>query len=307
MTREEINEGKQKEINRENNRIRNKKIVLFVFKTLLILSVIVFSFIMYTTYVSSVLVSVREYRITNQKIPSSFDGLKIVQFSDLHYGSTMFEDNLKQVKKLINERKPDIIVFTGDLILPTYKIKNEEKEMLAKHLSELSARLGKYAVLGDEDDPELVTIFNQSDFNLLENSYDLIYNDDMNPLLIIGLGSKLKKNQDIDSAYQYFKQEGNNPHIYTIALVHEPDSTTDILDSYPSTDLILSGHSLNGTIRTPFYHIPVDWKNGAKKYHQDFYQVNNTQLYVSSGLGTNNISIRLFCRPSINFFRLSNE
>lgn len=307
MTREEINEDKQKEIIRENNRIRNKKIILFVFKTLLILSIIVFSFILYTTYVSSVLVSVREYRIINQKIPSSFNGLKIVQFSDLHYGSTMYESNLKQVKKIINERKPDIIVFTGDLILPTYKIKNQEKEILAKHLSELTARLGKYAVLGDEDDSELVTLYNQSDFNLLDNDYDLVYYDDMNPFLIIGLGSSLKENQNIDNAYRYFQQEGNNPNIYTITLVHEPDSVSDILELYPNTDLVLSGHSLNGTIRTPFYHFPMERKNGAKKYHQDFYQINDTKLYVSSGLGTNNISIRLFCRPSINFFRLSSE
>ena len=49
-------------------------------------------------------------------------------------------------------------------------------------------------------------------------------------------------------------------------------------------------------------------KEGASKYDQDYYKINDSKLYISSGLGTNNSnSIRLFCRPSINFFRLSNE
>ena len=46
--------------------------------------------------------------------------------------------------------------------------------------------------------------------------------------------------------------------------------------------------------------------DGAKKYDQDYYEIDNSKLYISSGLGTQN-GIRLFCRPSINFYRLSNK
>ena len=89
-------------------------------------------------------------------------------------------------------------------------------------------------------------------------------------------------------------------------MVHEPDSSTDIINNHNNTDLILAGHSHNGSIRIPFANFPLERKEGAKKYNQEQYQINNTKLFISSGLGTNNsIGIRLFCRPSINFFRLS--
>ena len=307
MTREEINEEKQKKISRENNYDRNKKIVIFCLKLFALLTIGITLFVTYTTYVSTVKLSVREYRIVDNSLPDNFDGLKLIQFSDLHYGSTMFEENLKSIKNLINDRKPDIIVFTGDLIDPNYKISNKQKEILSQELHSLSASLGKYAVLGDEDSNDIITVYSQSDFQILNNDYDLIFDKNNQPIMLVGLSSLLEGNQDIKKAYQYFSQEVYDANIYTITLVHEPDSADDIIQQFPNTNLILSGHSHNGSVRTPFSHIPFERKNGAKKYNQDFYQIDNTKLYISSGLGTNQSSIRLFCRPSINFFRFSSK
>ena len=307
MTREEINEKKQKAIEGENRKERIKKIVKVFLKTTIVLAIIITLFFSYTTYISSVKINVREYRIINEKIPDSLNGTKIIHFSDLHYGSTMFEENLKDIKKLINERNPDIIVFTGDLIAKDYKITSKEKEKLSKELKSLNAKLGKYAVLGDEDEEDITTIFNQSDFYTLKNEYDLIYNEQNSPILLVGISSLLKEEQDLEKAYSYFKQETYNANIYTISLVHEPDTATDITNMY-SSDLILSGHSLNGTIQIPFANIPLIQKKGAKIYQKEHYSIGNTELYISSGLGVDDeIGIRLFCRPSINLYRISNK
>ena len=62
----------------------------------------------------------------------------------------------------------------------------------------------------------------------------------------------------------------------------------------------------NGNIRIPFTKYALFKYNGAKKYDQDYYTINNTKLYISSGLGTHD-GFRLFCRPSINFFRISTK
>lgn len=307
MTREEINEEKQKKIFQENNKETAKKIIKKTIKIIVIVAILGTLFFSYNAFISTAKIKVREYRIINEKIPDSFNGTKIIQFSDLHYGSTMFEENLKQIKKQIDKRKPDIIVFTGDLIDNNFEITTEEKETLTKRLKELDARLGKYAILGDEDLEEVTTIFNQSDFVVLKNEYDLIYNEKNEPILLIGLSSLLKKEQDIESGYSYFKQETYNSNIYTITLVHEPDSFLDMKESY-STDLVLAGHSHNGNIKIPFINYPLGRRDGAKKYNNDFYEIGNTELYISSGLGTNNMAgIRLFCRPSINFYRISNK
>lgn len=307
MTREEINEEKQKEIFEDEKKEKIKKIMKIFVKTVVIITILGTLFFTYTTYISTVKIQVREYRITDSKIPESFDGLKIIHFSDLHYGSTMFEENLKDIKKIINERNPDIIVFTGDLIDTNYEITEKQKEVLAKRLKELDASLGKYAILGDEDSEEIITILNQSDFTILKNEYELIYQEKNEPILLVGLESEEAKKQDLESGYSYFKQETYNSNIYTITLVHEPDSILNISENYP-TDIVLAGHSHNGYIRIPFLNIPLERKPGAKKYPNEYYEIQNTKLYVSSGLGTNNqTGIRLFCRPTINFYRFSTK
>lgn len=307
MTREEINKEKQKEIFDEE---RNKKIIKTI-KTILKITVILFVigtlFISYITYVATVKIEVREYRLTNKKIPDSFKGLKILQISDLHYGSTMFEKNLKEIVKISNDRKPDIVVFTGDLIDINYNIKKEEKEKIIDSLSKITSTLGKYAIQGDEDTDDINIVLNQSGFTILKNEYDLIYNNSNDPILLIGLSSLLGNNQDYEKGYNYFNNETYNSNIYTITLVHEPDSITDILNNYSQTDLILAGHSHNGDVRIPFIDLPLITKEGAKKYNKEEYKVDNTNIYISGGLGTNNsLGIRMFTRPSINLYRLSN-
>ncbi len=306
MTREQLNEEKQQEIFKEQNKENIKKIVKKVMKILLIILVIGTIFFSYTTYISSVKIKVREYRITDKKIPASFNGLKIIQLTDLHYGTTMFNENVKDIVKMTNDRNPDLIVFTGDLIDKDYKLTNKEQEKIIKELKKLSASLGKYAIIGDEDNEKTNTILNQADFTILKNESELIYQKNNDPILLVGLSSN-SKNQNIEKAYSYFKQDVFNSNIYTITLLHEPDTVDDIIGTYNS-DLFLAGHSNNGNIRLPFIKYSIFKVEGAKKYDQDYYNLGNSKLYISSGLGTTNQSnIRLFCRPSINFFRLSNQ
>ena len=304
MTREELNEEIQKEIEMEQKKEKRKKIIKISIKFIFALLILSTIFYAYTTYVSTVKISVREYRIINEKVPNDFNGLKIIQLSDLHYGSTMQKENLIEIRKLTNKRKPDIVVFSGDLIAKNYNLDSKEQESLIKELKKINSSLGKYAILGDEDNEKISTIFNQSDFTILRNDYDLIYKDNSTPILLIGLSSE-KKGQDIEKAYSYFQQETHNSNIYTITLLHEPDKVDDIL-STKQTDLFLAGHSHNGDIRLPFTHTALKKKEGAKKYDQDRYTINQSELFVSSGLGTES-GIRLFCRPSINFFRISNK
>lgn len=306
MTREQLNEEKQQEIFKEQNKENIKKIVKKVMKILLIILVIGTIFFSYTTYVSSVKIKVREYRITEKKIPASFNGLKIIQLTDLHYGTTMFNENIKDIVKMTNDRNPDLIVFTGDLIDKNYKLTNKEQEEIIKELKKLSASLGKYAIIGDEDNEKTNNILNQANFTILKNESELIYQKNNEPILLVGLSSN-SKNQNIEKAYSYFKQNVFNSNIYTITLLHEPDTVDDIIGLYNS-DLFLAGHSNNGNIRLPFVKYSLFKVDGAKKYDQDYYNLGNSKLYISSGLGTTNKSnIRLFCRPSINFFRLSNQ
>ncbi len=304
MTREELNKAIQEELSQEDHERRKKKILKGIVIALFFMILFFFFFFLYTTYISTTTLEVREYRIQDSKIPESFGGIKIIQMSDLHYGSTMYLKEVKKIVKLSNERKPDIVVFTGDLLYPSYELTSKEQEKLIQELQKIDASMGKYAILGDEDTEKVSTIFNQSNFTLLRNEYDLVYSEENQPILLIGLSS-MKKEQNITQGYQYFQEEIHLADIYTITLLHEPDAVDEILPTHP-TDLFLAGHSHNGNIRLPFSGYSIFKKENATHYYKEFYDLTDSKLYISSGLGTEK-GIRLFCRPSINFYRLSSK
>ena len=67
---------------------------------------------------------------------------------------------------------------------------------------------------------------------------------------------------------------------------------------------VFAGHSHNGQINIPYIK-KLLLPEGSKKYYNNYYKVNNTNLYISSGLGESNINFRLFNKPSINFYRIN--
>ena len=304
MTREEMSQKIQDEIFSEENRNKRKKILIIIIKILLIVFILGIVFMLYTNYVSNTWIIVNEERIINSKIPDSFNGVKIIHFSDLHYGTTMKMDEVKNIVKLINDRNPDLVLFTGDLVDDHYDLENKEQEKLIKELDSINASIGKYAVIGEEDGVNYNTIMSSGGFTILNNDYDLIYKDDNNPILLNGLSTTNSGLGDITKTLSYYNQENHNSNIYSISIMHEPDNVDDFVNTKPS-DLYLAGHSHLGEVRLPFIG---NIKNieGAKKYRNEYYKVSGSPLYVSSGLGIDG-KFRLFARPSINFFRISNK
>lgn len=302
MTREELNQEKQQEIINEQRRNNRKKITLFIFYLSIGLICVFLLFYLYTTYISTSRLVVKENRIVDKNLPDSFNGLKVVHFSDLHYGTTVFSDEVKRLVASINERKPDIVIFSGDLIDLSYKLNTSEQENLITQLKKIDSSLGKYAVPGEEDSDLFYTIMKQSDFNVIENSYDFIYDNNNEPIMLIGLGNN---SNDAINVKLFEQIDKLNKHIYKISVMHEPD----VFDNLPkelSVNLALAGHTHNGMIRLPFigsvYH-----PEGANKYIDEYYKIDSSHLYISSGIGTNGPGFRLFCRPSFNFFRIANR
>ena len=83
-------------------------------------------------------------------------------------------------------------------------------------------------------------------------------------------------------------------------MVHEPDAILDILEQKKSSSLILAGHSINGSINLPGIKqllLPV----GAREIKEK--EMKNKNIYISNGIGVNNINFRLFNTPSINLYR----
>lgn len=254
---------------------------------LLITILVLFCFYIYAKYINVNGISVKEYEIKNEKIIKEFDGFKIVHFSDVLYKDKNGINELKLAIKNINEQNPDMIVFTGDLI--KYAPKNTQD--IVDILKNINADY-KYAILGDNDKEESIKILENSGFTILNNNYEYIFNKNNSPLKIID-GNSFNE--------EMLNNEENISPFYNIVLTHKPDNFSD-LKNY-DIDLVLAGHSLGGQIRIPFWGALLK-KNGAKIYTDDYYNENNSLLYVSFGIGTEKTPLRTFNKPSINVYRL---
>ncbi len=304
-TRSEKNKKVHLERDKEEYLKKRRKRIKRIVITSLIL--ILFSTIiyLYARYLEPSMLIVKEEMLYNENLPDSFDGLKVIHFSDIHYGSTIDIDYMKRLVEEINVRDPDLVLFTGDFIDKGTTLSLEEETELISILGSIEANIGKYAVKGNHDyqDDKFELIMLDGGFKTLNNSYQLIYFEGYDPILLTGLSSSIKTTIDVDSAFNYFTLENHNPNIYTISLFHEPDSIDAILEKY-KTDLALAGHSHGGQIRLPFIG-GLGKIKGAEVYYDDYYRVNDTDLFISYGIGTSMYDFRFMNPPSFNFYRLT--
>ncbi len=304
-TRIEKNQEIQDKIEKIERCEKQKKYVKLTIKILFITIISFCGIFFYTKYFSTTGLIVKETRLTNSKIPSSFNGRKLIQFSDLYYGDNTTLTNVEKLVDTINIRKPDLVIFTGNLIDPNYKMSTTEQEKLTKELQKINSNMGKYAVSGKYDDDSITSILTQSNFKILDNEYDLIYSNNNQPIIIIGMSSLIKETRDIKKAYDYFDKSIDQNSIYSISIMSETDDLDEVLTNR-NIDLVLSGNSLNGQIRLPLLGGIIP-QSGSKKYKNPYYEKDNTKIYISSGIGSPDLGFRLFNRPSINFFRLSSK
>lgn len=272
-----------------------KRLRLWVKVLIVIISLISLA-LLYGIFINSRGFKVNEIALY-ENIPDSYDGLKIVHISDIYYGNSISNNNLKKIVNKINLIKPDIVVFTGDLLYNKTKIDNN----LGKELSRIDASIGKYYITGDNDynNDKITNLLNNSNFININDTYKLIYKDST-PILIAGIStSKNKDNilKKLESTFEYI----DNNNVFSILLMHEPNKIEKF--DYDKFNLILAGHNLGGIIRIPFIGgiiLPRD----NYLYGNTHYKKKNTDIYISNGLGNKDNNFRLFNKPSFNFYRI---
>lgn len=276
-----------------NEEPKKKHIIRRIFFGIVLIIALI---ILYARYVGTTGLIIKEYSI-NTSVPKSFDGLKIAHFSDFHYGRTTNIDSLKNLVKEINLIKPDIIVFTGDFIDKDVKVNNNDINNIKNELSKLNSTYGKYYVTGNHDikNEHYNEIFDYAGFSNINDNYDIIYSKDNEPIILSGTNY----NSDLNYLNDLFTKELPS---YKINIMHTPDTFDDIKNY--NFNLVLAGHSHNGQVDLPFYGA-IYTPKGAKKYYKPYYKIDNTDLYISSGIGTSTYNFRLFNRPSFNLYRLN--
>ncbi|WP_322923851.1 metallophosphoesterase [Paenibacillus campi] len=232
-------------------------------------------------------------------LPASLNGMRLVQFSDMHLGMGKNANDLEQLVDAIISEQPDMICFTGDMV-------DEHPADLMPGvgaLQRLQAPLGKYAILGNHDyldDVVAVTnLLKQGGFDVLINEHRLLRRTD-GVLALAGLDDQLLGNPDVQKAAR-----GMPDDACRILLMHEPDYADRVPEELKFR-LQLSGHSHGGQIRLPLLGAVITPK-GSRKYIMGGYRAGkggHLPLYVNRGIGMSQLPVRFMCRPELTIFTL---
>lgn len=257
---------------------------------------------LYANRIEPALLDIHKQQMMHPLIPKSFDGIKIVQFSDTHLG---FQYNLTQFKKLvkkINDLQPDLIFFTGDLMDEPNKY--TKINQIVPILKELKAPLGKYCIFGNHDHggygSELYrNIMETAHFTILLNEAKPIKLKDGSSIYLLGIDDAMLGKPDVALALK------NTPiNRFKILLSHAPD-LAETASQYP-IQWQLSGHSHGGQVKIPFVGALVT-PPFAQKYPEGLYTLgknNSLSLYVNRGIGTTRLPFRFMAIPELTVFTL---
>ncbi len=258
---------------------------------------------------------VHHHSIRSNILPKSFDGLKIVQLSDLHLGSFNYAyHRLERAFEKINHLRADYIVFTGDLVNNyAWELKGWETVF-----NKLEAKKGKYAILGNHDygdyskwdskaekqeNFEAIKQFYKSiDVKLLLNEAEII-SESNEQITFIGVENwgkpPFKQYGDLRKAI-----DGVKTIPFKILLSHDPTHWAEEVIDKTDIALTLAGHTHG--MQAAFQYKNLQWSPIKYKFKHwaGLYKHNQQYLYVNRGLGWLGFPARIGMRPEITLIEL---
>ncbi len=232
--------------------------------------------------------------------------LRVLHLSDFHIERLTRRE--EKVLKWINELRPDLIVYTGDLLSFSYLDDERARADCVQLLSQIHAPLGVYAVPGtpvvDTPDVQAAICPQTPHIRFLKN--EAIEIEGYPQIQILGLTCTHDPTLDapkLDRACATVP-----PEKYTLLLYHSPDLMPEA--SRARIDLYLCGHTHGGQIRLPLWGAVVTSSKYGKRYEMGRYQDGCTTLYVSRGIGLEGKGaprMRFLCPPEIELFELRGE
>lgn len=280
------------------------KILKRILVVFVLLILVVAGCIYYAFKIEPYRITVNEYALNEEQ--SDKEHLKIVQISDLHIKADFTYENLNKVVEKINEQKPDIVIFTGDLY-DNYAIYRDDENIIAA-LKKIDAAYGKIAIWGNRDygggaERTYAAVVEDAGFTLLKNENHFVTLDNGRRLLFTGLDDSFLGHPVMPDGTKNYDAD------YKLLLSHQPDNVDDYLGY--DYDIALSGHSHGGQINVPFLpfvnEMALNVTALSSKYSGGMYDFDEEalkQLYVNTGIGTTHISARFGVVPEITLFHV---
>jgi uncharacterized protein len=253
-------------------------------------------------------VDIHRRKMPLKNLDPAYEGMKIVQISDLHYSPVVWQRYLIQYLKWVNDLEPHLVVVTGDLITGGYRFAHR----IATILSHLKAPYGVICTFGNHDysiygrnnsaegkrradylekclvSRDLIVLRNQTRFIEVEGAKQL--------LAIVGLDDEWSGHIDPEKAFKGI--DSDSP---IICLNHNPANCVELMD-YP-WQWMLSGHTHGRQVATSRFGRTF-YPKLYRHYTHGYYAVRGRHLYVNRGLSYGQRVLH-WCRPEVTVFKLT--
>lgn len=262
--------------------MRNKKII--------IISAAIAAFIAFTAWMiwGNVAITVSQYTVESDNLPSAFDGFRIAQVSDLH--NEEHGDGNRRILDMIELADPDIIVIVGDLIDRS----RTDIEIAVEFTENACAIAPTYYVNGNHESSLSVEEYQSfcerlksAGAVILENSATVIEKDGER-ITVAGISDPTFENV---LSREELSALNNGENEFSILLSHRPRDFEQYAEC--GYDLVCSGHLHGGQFRLPFLGGLYAPSYGLfPKYDGGLYEAGESVMIVSRGLGNSSFPVR---------------
>jgi predicted MPP superfamily phosphohydrolase len=245
---------------------------------------------------------VREVDLPFKDLPPDLDGLRIAQISDIHLSLFLSENEFARVIDAANELRPNLILITGDLI----SFRGDPLDACIRQLARLRADGGLYGCLGNHEvyaKTEEYTVAECARRGirfLRAESLPLKFGNATLQLSGVDYESIWKRPHYLSGAERL-----KAPGAFNVLMSHNPDV-------FPAAaakgfDLTVSGHTHGGQVTVEYLQQTLNLARFVTPYVYGTYRrgEKNSALYVTRGIGTIGLPLRLGAQPEIAVLRLS--
>ncbi len=217
-------------------------------------------------------------------LPASLNGFRIGLLTDVHRSHWVSHDDVTAAVALLMAERPELIVLGGDYV--TWGDR-DFVQPAAEALSSLAAPLGVFGILGNhDDDHDMPAALARHGVQMLRDARTrlMIRNE---PVDLVGVRFWTKRQMDIAPLVR-------DAAPTTILLAHDPRRLTEA--AALNIPLVLAGHTHGGQVVLPLVgalaaqKFPVVAGLGRRE---------RTTMFVSKGLGTVYVPVRVNCPPEV--------
>ncbi len=252
------------------------------------------------------------------KLPKAFKGYRIVQLSDIHAGSFNRKKPIEKAVKKINKLKPDLILFTGDLVNDFASEMDEYTPIFKK----LKAKDGVYSSLGNHDYGDYAYGMHETPEKIENFKKFLEVHKNLGWTLLRDEHVRIKRNEDFISLIavenwssdKRFPSRGNltkayqdvNESDFKILMSHDPSHwDAEIRPKFPNIDLTLSGHTHGFQFGIENKYIKWSPCKYFFKQWAGLYKEGKQYLYVNRGFGNLGYQGRIGIMPEVTIIDLN--